>query len=202
LEHVFDVSSLDDEDTILTLLDASTNPDVARLLHSDWFNGILQSLEALPTARREVKKGAQRLAARLRDWQIFEGALSNADGDFVDACRFLKDVGSEEKSFGIWLSCMTTHEDLLATVRNGSPPGHGPLISLLDQPSTSVSHDDFIGFVKAYIGVASVLAVYAWSDSLPNDNCRERTLAVLRLWQDVPGYREVRIMATFLPKAI
>ncbi|KIK94846.1 hypothetical protein PAXRUDRAFT_33290 [Paxillus rubicundulus Ve08.2h10] len=191
LERVFDVPSLDDEDTILTLLDASTNPDVARLLYSDWFKGILQSLEALPTARREVKKGAQRLAARLRDWQIFESALSNTGGSFVDACRFLKDVGSEEKSFGIWLSCMTTHEDLLATVRNDLPPDYCPLISLLDQPPTSISYDDFIGFVKAYIGVASVLAVYAWSDSLPNDNCRERTLAVLRLWQDVPGYREI-----------
>ncbi|KAF9236224.1 hypothetical protein BU15DRAFT_89269 [Melanogaster broomeanus] len=191
LENVFDVSSLDDEDTIFTLLDASTNPDVARLLNSDWFKDILQSLEALPTAQREVKKGARRLTARLRDWQIFESALSDSDGDFLDACRFLKELGSEEKSFGIWLSCMTNHEDLLASMRNGPPPSQGPFTSLLDPPSMGISHHDFIEFVKAYIGVASVLAVYAWSDSLPNDNCREQTLGVLRLWQDVPGYREI-----------
>ncbi|KAF9226846.1 hypothetical protein BS17DRAFT_776224 [Gyrodon lividus] len=191
LENVFDASNLDDEDTISRLLDASTNPDIARLLNSDWFEGILQSLKALPTTQREVKKDAQRLTARLRDWQKFESALSSPDGNFVDACRFLKDVGSEEKSFGIWLSCMTTHEDLLANVRDGPPPGYGSLTSLLDPPSMAISYGDFIGFVKAYIGVASVLAVYAWSDSLPNDNCRERTLGVLRLWQEVPGYREI-----------
>lgn len=27
--------------------------------------------------------------------------------------------------------------------------------------------------------------MYAWPDSLPTDHCRERTLAVLGLWQDV-----------------
>ncbi|KIJ69801.1 hypothetical protein HYDPIDRAFT_171781 [Hydnomerulius pinastri MD-312] len=191
LEDVFDVASLDDEDTISALLDASTNPDIARLLNSDWFKDIIHSVEALPIARGEVKKGARRLTARLRDWQIFEDTLSNPDGNFVDACRFIKDVGSEEKSFGIWLSCMTTHEDLLSSVQNGPPLDQDSLISLLDSTPANVSHGDFIGFVKAYIGVASVLAVYAWSDSLPNDSCRERTLGVLRLWQDIPGYREI-----------
>ncbi|KAG8218983.1 hypothetical protein J3R82DRAFT_4726 [Butyriboletus roseoflavus] len=197
LENVFDVSNLNDDDTIYTLLDASTNPDISELLNVDWFKDTLRSVESLPTARREVKKGAQRLTARVRHWQIFEDALSNPEGNFVDACRFLKDVGSEEKSFGIWLSCMTMHEDLWASLLDGPTHGDGPLASFLDPPSTAISHGDFLGFVKAYIGVASVLAVYAWSDSLPNDHCRERTLGVLRSWQDVPGYREVHSLAKF-----
>lgn len=194
---MFDVSNLNDDDTIFTLLDASTNPDIAELLNVDWFKDILRSVESLPTARREVKKGVRRLTARLRHWQVFEDALSNPEGNFVDACRFLKEVGSEERSFGIWLSCMTMHGDLWTSLQDGPPRGDGPFASFLDPPLTAISHGDFLAFVKAYIGVASVLAVYAWSDSLPNDHCRERTLGVLRLWQDVPGYREVYSLAKF-----
>ena len=89
------------------------------------------------------------------------------------------------------------HQDLWASMQDGLPRGDGPLASFLDPPSTAISHGDFLGFVKAYIGVASVLAVYAWSDSLPNDHCRERTLGVLRSWQDIPGYREVHSLAKF-----
>ncbi|KAF8437215.1 hypothetical protein L210DRAFT_3622294 [Boletus edulis BED1] len=191
LENVFDVSNLNDDDTIYSLLDASTNPDIAELLEVDWFKDLLRSVESLPTARREVKKGARRLTARLRDWQVLEEALSNPEANFADACRFLREIGTEEKSFGIWLSCMIMHGNLWTSVRDGPPRGDGPFASFLDPPLTAISHGDFLGFVRAYIGVASVLAVYAFSDSLPNDHCRERTLGVLRLWQDVPGYREI-----------
>ncbi|KAI6146088.1 hypothetical protein BKA82DRAFT_4330346 [Pisolithus tinctorius] len=192
LERVFDTSSID-EDTVFTLLDASTNPDIAKLLDDDWFRSALDSVYSMPATEPEVKKGIRRLSNRLRDWQLFEDTLSNPSGNFVAAARFLKDIGSEEKSFGIWLSCMTTHEDLFATLQGGptfdcTVPG-----SLWDSELANVSHADYIGFVKAFIGVACVLAVYAWSDSLPNVSCRERTLGVLRLWQDVPGYREVHM---------
>ena len=173
------------------MLDASTNPDISELLDVDWFKDLLQSVETLPPTRREVQRGARRLMARLRDWQVFEEALSNPEGNFVDACRFLREIGTEEKSFGIWLSCMILHGDLWAHVQDGPPRSDGPFTSFLDPPSTAISYGDFLGFVRAFIGVASVLAVYAFSDSLPNDHCRERTLGVLKLWQDVPGYREV-----------
>ena len=49
-------------------------------------------------------------------------------------------------------------------------------------------------FRSAFIGVSSVLAVYAWADSLPDYLCRERLLNILLLWHGVNGYREVRWM--------
>ncbi|KAL4076344.1 hypothetical protein J3A83DRAFT_4411043 [Scleroderma citrinum] len=190
LERVFDASTLD-EDTVFALLDASTNPDIARLLDTDWFRSTLESVRELPAVEPEIKKGIRRLAGRLRNWRIFEESLLNPDGDFASAIQFMKDVGSEEKSFGIWLSCMTTHDDLLSIVQNAPSLEWNHASALWDTVFTDVSHADFLGLVKAYVGVACVLAVYAWSDSLPNDHCRERTLGVLRLWQDVPGYREI-----------
>ncbi|KAI6040458.1 hypothetical protein EDC04DRAFT_2894185 [Pisolithus marmoratus] len=190
LERVFDTSSLD-EDTVFALLDASTNPDIAKLLDNDWFRSTLDSVYSLPATEPEVKKGIRRLASRFRDWQLFEDTLSNPNGNFVAAARFLKDIGSEEKSFGIWLSCMTTYEDTFASLQGSPTLDHNVPGALWDSESTDISHGDYLGFIKAFIGVACVLAVYAWSDSLPNVNCRERTLGVLRLWQDVPGYREI-----------
>lgn len=190
LERVFDSSSLD-EDTLLALLDASANPDIARFLDSDWFRSVLEAIQAPSGAEREVKKSTRRLAVRLQEWRAFEDALSNPEGDLTGAAQFMRDVSAEEKSLGIWLSCMTTHDDLLSAIHSG-PILEGSLHEApWDMASADVSHAEFLGFVKAYIGIASVMAVYAWSDSLPNDSCREQTLGLLRLWQDVPGYREV-----------
>ena len=56
---------------------------------------------------------------------------------------------------------------------------------IMDAASTDVLHANFLTSVKVYIGVACVLAVHACLIVLPNDHYRERTLGVLRLWQDV-----------------
>lgn len=156
----------------------------------------MSTIEAAPAADRRTKTAACKLAARLRQWQILEDALSNTQADFHAAAGLMKDISTSEQSFGIWLECMITHPDLLTKlaenpvlpIANSRPP------VLLGSHSSAVSHDEFVAFVRAYIGVASVLAVYAWADSLPNDRCRERTLGVLRLWQGVDGYREVRLI--------
>ena len=175
-------------------MDASANPDISRLLNAPWFLNVLRAVRALSTATPEMKKACRRLSERVESWTVLENALSGVpDADYTRAAVFLKDIGKEEKSFGVWLSCIITHEDLLAKVRD-APTYEG--VYPLDLMSGSnfsedITHLEFMAFVRAYVGVASVLAVYAWSDSLPNLHCRERTLGVLRLWQEVPGYRAV-----------
>jgi hypothetical protein len=181
-----------DEITVLRLLDAVANVDIARHLNNNWFLGLLQTIQRTPMADRETQFAVRRLAARIQSWGLVEDALSNTQANFNEVASIMKDIGTEEKSFGIWLESMITHHDLVAKlaenpvlpVHQFSPP------SLLHVP-LSVSHDEFIAFVRAYIGVSTVLAVYAWSDSVPNVRCRERALGVLRLWQGVDGYREV-----------
>jgi hypothetical protein len=74
---------------------------------------------------------------------------------------------------------------------NRVPPLPSTSLPPLWSGATSVSHDDFIAFCRAFIGVAATIAVYAWSDSVPVEICRERTLAILRFWQNVDGYRDV-----------
>ncbi|KAL4068807.1 hypothetical protein V8B97DRAFT_817661 [Scleroderma yunnanense] len=50
------------EDTAFVLLDASTNPDIARHLDTDWFRSILESAQpGLPAAEPEIKRGIRRL---------------------------------------------------------------------------------------------------------------------------------------------
>jgi hypothetical protein len=164
---------------------------------------MLDTIKTAPAADCETKAAARKLAARIQQWQILEDALSNTQADFHAAADFMKDIGTSEQSFGIWLECMTTHQDLVTKLAENPvlPIAHSRPPALLGNGSSAVSHDEFIAFVRAYIGVASVLAVYAWADSLPNDRCRERTLGVLRLWQGVDGYREVRC-AFLLPMSL
>ncbi|OJA20423.1 hypothetical protein AZE42_10774 [Rhizopogon vesiculosus] len=202
LEAIFDASTTD-EDALFTLLDASTNPDISRLLKAPWFLNVLQAVLALPTVTPEMKKACRRLGDRVGSWTVFEQALDGApDADYTRAAMFLKDIGKEEKSFGIWLSCITTHEDLFTKVRD-APTYEGAypldLMSGSNSPE-EITHSEFMAFVRAYVGVASVLAVYAWSDSLPNLHCRERTLGVLRLWQEIPGYRAIIFPLLLLPQ--
>ncbi|KAH7923670.1 hypothetical protein BV22DRAFT_1015011 [Leucogyrophana mollusca] len=190
MEQIFDASNMDDI-TILNLLDAAANADISRHLNNEWFLGLLNSIQANATGDSEVKVASRRLLSRIREWKNFQDVLANDASNYDEAAQFMKDIGSEEQSFGIWLESMITHSDLtskLCDIPTGALPCPPPL---LDLSSSAVSHADFISFVRAFIGVSSVLAVYAWSDSLPNDQCRKQTLAVLRLWQEIPGYREI-----------
>lgn len=199
LEQIFEAADLDDL-TLLRLLDASTNASIARHLSAPWFLNMLNTIKTAPAADRETKAAARKLGVRIQQWQILEDALSNTQADFHAAAGFMKDIGTSEQTFGIWLECMTTHQDLVTKLAENPvlPIAHSRPPALLGNGSSVVSHDEFIAFVRAYIGVASVLAVYAWADSLPNDRCRERTLGVLRLWQGVDGYREVRCATLFI----
>jgi hypothetical protein len=196
LEEVFEAANLD-ERTLQRLLDASTNNSIARHLSVPWFFSVLDTIQTAPAANRPTKSIASRLTTRLRQWQLLEDALSNTQADFHAAASLMKDISTSEQSFGIWLECMITHSDLVTKLAENPvlPIAHSHPPILLGPSLSAVSHDEFVAFVRAYIGVASVLAVYAWADSLPNDRCRERTLGVLRLWQGVNGYREVRHIA-------
>ncbi|KAJ7771143.1 hypothetical protein DFH07DRAFT_1001581 [Mycena maculata] len=193
LDAVFDAQSMD-ESTLLRLLDAVANADIARHLSSAWFLTELDKLEASPTTEKHTRAVAHRLGARIRHWAAFEDALSNPGGDIHQSARMLKDVGLEEQSIGVWLETMLNHPNLVAKLAENpvvadrtAPPAQ----LLRNVLPTDISHAELIAFTRGYIGVASVLAVWAWTDSLGNDDCRAQTLAIVRLWQNVEGYREI-----------
>jgi hypothetical protein len=98
---------------------------------------------------------------------------------------------------------MIMHDDILSKLNQTlpseqSPPKTPPVLFGRDEDDEDecdpITHADFIAFVRACVGVATVLGVLAWADSVGNDDCRERTLAVIHLWQSVDGYREVSIL--------
>lgn len=194
VSSIFDSETLD-EPTVLRLLDAATNVDIARHLNNGYFLGLLREVQENSRIDKPTQLAAKRLSTRIRQWQRFEDALSNTRGDFDDASSFLKDIGTEEQSMGIWLESMIIHDDVVAKLAENAvlPVPHSQPPFLLRDTINAISHDDFVIFVRAYIGVASVLAVWAWADSLGNDVCRERALAILHLWQGVDGYREVSL---------
>lgn len=189
---IFDSSNMDDQ-TLSKLSDTTANADIARYLQSEWFLNTIRSIEHNPNTDQETRSAARHLIARIEGWATLEDALFNTQGDFVGAAAALKDLSTQEASFGILLESMVAHEDLVTRLSENLVVPTSPLLppQLLARTKTGVSHDDFLAFLRAFIGVSCVLAVYAWADSLPNPPCRERILSILRLWQGVDGYREV-----------
>ena len=61
----------------------------------------------------------------------------------------LRDLGSDEPSFGIALQAFVTHPDLSATIAEA----------------------EGVEF-RVWVGSACLLAVYGWADSVPNELCR------------------------------
>lgn len=152
----------------------------------------LLSLQRSALTESGIKSAAQRLTRILHGWDALSDALSNTQADFGAASAFLLTVGRDEPTLGAALHALIAHTDLVTRLaENAVVPrslDHPPL--LLDGAG-AVSHDEFIAFLRAWIGVACVLAVYAWADSVPNGEARERALGILRVWQEAKGYREV-----------
>ncbi|RPD66817.1 hypothetical protein L226DRAFT_453413 [Lentinus tigrinus ALCF2SS1-7] len=192
LSKVFDLSTLEDETTLLRLVYATSNIDVAKRLDRDWFHGLASSISNDPNNNHETRAAAKQLIARIHGWTVLEDTFSNTQGDFLSAARMLQEVGTEEQSFGIWLESMIAHNEVVSSLAE-NPVLPVTLPHLLSHRPTTVtpSQDEFVAFVRAFVGVACVMAVYSWSDSLPDERCRARTLGVLRLWQGVDGYREI-----------
>lgn len=140
---------------------------------------------------------AQKLLQRLQGWALITAALTlpqaNSEVDFLAASQALFDLTFEEESFSAWLIAMLSYPGLSDILPE--PKSRVDLSSF--QLTTNglklpAKHDDFVAFVRAFLTIGSVIVVYAWSDSLPIVNVRERTLAILELWQNVPYYRQVQ----------
>ncbi|KAK0206948.1 hypothetical protein DFS33DRAFT_1373084 [Desarmillaria ectypa] len=186
--NVFDVSVVDD-DTICHLLDAVANADIARHFSTEAFLNVLQDIQDNPISDRSSKLAAGRLVDRIKGWGVLEDALSNSKADFETSMKMLNDIGNEEQSMGTWLETMTFHEDLVTKLSKNSVPS--TQLPPPRVPSTSIKHDEFIRFVRAFVGIGAVFAAWAWSDSTGAEACRERALAIILMWQGVDGYREI-----------
>lgn len=161
-----------DEDTLDHLLVAAANPDIAKAFTAANLPKQLQAVASRPGVDPYVKQAAQRVVERLRSWDALSAAIQGADLPFMTTREVLRDLGSDESSFGVALHALVTHPDLAATIAEKE--------SLVE--------------LRAWVGVACVLAAYAWADSVPNELCRSRAFGVLSVWQSVPRYREVLII--------
>ncbi|EJD01547.1 uncharacterized protein FOMMEDRAFT_90409 [Fomitiporia mediterranea MF3/22] len=180
-----------DRPTLLYLLDAAANLDVSRRLNDEQTLNAILHIRDNPSQEEGARRAANRLFNRIKGWEVLEDSLLNTQAAFGVAAHLIREIAAEENSFGIWLENMTSNHEVLDRLQETPPTqaiSHPPVMW---QDVQTVSHDDFIAFIRAAVGVAAAVAVYAWADSVPVEVCRERTLAVLRLWQNVHGYREI-----------
>ena len=57
--------------------------------------------------------------------------------------------------------------------------------------ATTISEAEGLVELRAWVGIACLLAEYAWADSVPNELCSSRAFGIMRVWQNIPHYREV-----------
>jgi hypothetical protein len=162
-----------DEDTVDHLLVAAANPDIAKAFTTANLKKELEEVASRQGVDPYVKRAAQRVIDRLCGWETLSAAIQATESSFIPAREVLRDLGSDESSFGVALHALVTHPDLAMTIA-----GSEGLVEL-----------------RAWVGVACVLAAYAWADSVPNELCRSRAFNVMRVWQSVPRYREVIIIS-------
>lgn len=181
-----------DRPTLLYLLDAAASLDVSRHLNNEKILKAIAFISDNSSYDTGARNAASRLYKRIKGWEVLEDSFLNTQAQFREAAAMVRDFAAEENTFGIWLENMILNHDIQDKLSENPPTIRVPYPPLLWQFTWPISHDDFIAFIRASIGVAAVIAVYAWSDSVPVDDCRERALAILRLWQNISGYREVR----------
>lgn len=190
---MYDTTANLDRPTLLYLLDAASSPDVSQQLRNEQTMKVISSISESATYDDGARRAATRLLERIKGWDVLEDALSNTQAPFQQAITLIREVAMEENSFGIWLENMLSNPDITERLLDNPLPSiHASRLPSLWSNEKISSHDDFIALVRAIVGVAAVIAVYAWSDSVPIYACRERALGVLRLWQTIDGYREVR----------
>ena len=158
-----------DEDTLDHLLVAAANPDIAKEFTAANLPKELEAVANRPGVDPYVKRAAQRVIDRLHGWDVLSAAIQAPHLSFVPAKEVLRDLGGDEASFGVALHAFVTHPDLAVTIAQAEG-----LVEL-----------------RAWVGVACVLAAYAWADSVPNELCRSRAFGIMRVWQSIPHYREV-----------
>lgn len=192
LEEIIDSTHLD-RGLLTALLDASTNLDIARALDRPWFHLMLDTLIADRAGPTATKTAAQDLLNRIKGWTVLLNALENPNAPFDQAVAAVEGMTASENNCGAWLIGMITNPDLIDHLPHDGLVRPPP--KLLGNPALArqIKHGDFLLFLRAIVGVASVLAAYAWSDAWPDTRCRERCLGILKLWQSVEGYPEVSL---------
>ncbi|KAF8914268.1 hypothetical protein CPB84DRAFT_1811634 [Gymnopilus junonius] len=183
-----------DEGTVLYLHAAAADVEIARCFREDEsFLSSLDDLQGSPKIESRLRKKLKQLLARIRGWQSFEDVLTNTNDDFVGSASFLKDIVTEENAVGCWLKCMLTHDNLTSRLVDVPTPSDTLALPplLFHDSYVEVSHKTFLVFVKALLAVSGVLTTLAWAGSVGDDQCRERALALLVLWQGIDGYREI-----------
>ncbi|KAF5363992.1 hypothetical protein D9756_000256 [Leucocoprinus leucothites] len=212
LSSLLTATTLADTPTLKTLTDACSNALIARhFLNQTTLFATLSEMRDNPRFRsdKSLLSAIDRLKSRILGWQAFEDALSRENGSddwWTCPAGLLYDICREEQALGNWLASMIMHDDILDLLAKSPPPPQStstrsPPILFSRNPDEDgedgdeefgpIEHHDFIAFVRACIGVVAVLGVLAWADSVGNDDCRERTLAVIHLWQSTDGYREI-----------
>ncbi|KZV64689.1 hypothetical protein PENSPDRAFT_757048 [Peniophora sp. CONT] len=175
-------ASVVEPDTSRRLITAAANPDIARaLLVAEIGDGLLH------------KYGPQ-LLQRVNGWNVLSDALWNTQADFKAARAFLQSITNDpnQAALGAVLHALIANEELRE--RLAENPADPDALVNADCERDFTSHDEFVSYLRAWIGVASVMTVFSWADAVDGPvvkNALQHITTIVYLWQACPGYSEI-----------
>jgi hypothetical protein len=170
-----------DDHTRPNLTGAAANPSLTPFLTACDFASAHPSGSDLINLRNTIQGRA-----------MFDKALSSRRDqlgvvDYTTISHWLDLVILSERALGVWsLSLLETNimEDS-ESVASLKVNGNHFIVE---------NQEDLLSYIRVILGIATVFAVWGWSDSIRSGPTIERALGVLRTWQCVPGYNSVSIL--------
>jgi len=148
----------------------------------------LKNLQSSVDARQ--KSLLSSLIARAEGWKTFEQSLEKEDIPFLPTISWIHGILGDEESFAMFIQGIVAYNPISEVLKAVPTPGTvKPLFSLC--PSY-VSIADRRSFVRAIIGVSSVLPIFCWANSEGKHHCLQRVIHAFLIWQMDPGYSEVQ----------
>jgi len=172
------------------LYDAAAHPLVAEALNSQAVLTCIQNFKDGHGTNHAVRAAVTGLQDRIKGWDKFNKLISGQSTDATGLPQWLRDITSDDMTCGVFVYWIV-QEDVLSQIQESSarsPSGHIWLSNSL--PSCA----DFFGLLRAVVGVSLTLVVFCWAEDVSKGSCSEQIVSLIRLWQEVEGYREVFIV--------
>jgi hypothetical protein len=165
----------------------AANPSFANHLLKPTVMDRLKSLQIGADSRQETLLSS--LISRVEGWKIFEQGLEKEEIQFSRVTSWIHSILGDEESFAMFIQGLAAYQPISRSLE--AVPTSGSVKPLFSHCPAHVSIADRRSFVRAVMGVSSILPIFCWANSEGKHHCLQRVIHAFLIWQMEPGYAEV-----------
>lgn len=169
------------------LLLCTANPAFAEHMREQ---ATMDGLKALRDKEGESGKTLlDELITRVTGWTMLVQSLSKEDIDFSGVVHWIYEFLGDEDSFAMFIQGLAQYPAVSKTLQPVSETGR--VLPLFTKCPVHVSLDDRKAFMRALVGIGSVLPVFCWANSEGRQWTLQKVIHAFLLWQTDAGYGDV-----------